>query len=125
MDSLTDDELDAAEERGREQFATQPHARSARYDPQTGTVLLELFNGCMFSFPARQLQGLETASDEQLSTVELIGLGYGVHWEPFDADFTVAGLLAGSFGTAAFMAPHRARLRAMVDDLLNERRDAA
>ncbi len=32
------------------------------------------------------------------------GTGYGLHWEALDADLSVPGLLAGRFGTQAFMA---------------------
>lgn len=36
--------------------------------------------------------------------MEILGAGYGLHWETLDADFTVGGLLAGVFGTKAYMA---------------------
>ena len=63
----------------------------------------------------RQLQGLTDASDDELMQVEIIGLGYGLHWEAKDADFTVGGLMAGRFGTASYMERERARLRAILE----------
>ncbi len=115
MADITDEELAAATERGRIVFETQPHARSVRHDVRSGMTVVELYNGCTFAFPPRRLQGLETASDADLSAVEVIGRGYGLHWEALDADFTVGGLMAGRFGSPAYMERERARLRAMLD----------
>jgi predicted Kef-type K+ transport protein len=50
------------------------------------------------------VQGLDTAADQDLASVEVLGAGYGLHWEALDVDFTVGGLLAGMFGTKAYMA---------------------
>lgn len=49
-------------------------------------------------------QGLETASDDELAAVEILAAGYGLHCEALDADLSVPGLLAGRFGTKAYMA---------------------
>ena len=125
MEELTDEDYAAACERGRIEFETKPHAASARFDRRSGMVILELYNGCAFSFPARELQGLEDASDAQLAEVEVIAMGFGVHWEQLDADFTVPGLMAGRFGNAAHMAPRHAKLRAILDRTISDRRDAA
>ena len=125
MDRPTDDEYEAACERGRVEFETQPHAMRARYDPEMRMVVVHLYNGCVFSFPPRELEGLETATDAELDEIEVIGMGYGLHWESRDVDFTVPGLLAGRFGGAAHMAPRRARLRAMLADSTDGHRDAA
>ena len=46
-------------------------------------------------------QGLETATGEELGAVEILGAGYGLHWEALDTDLSVPGLLAGLFGTKA------------------------
>ncbi len=56
--------------------------------------------------PARSLQGLEDATDDELSEVELAG-ETGLHWESKDVDFTIAGLMHGIFGTGAFMEAQR------------------
>jgi hypothetical protein len=117
MADLTRQEFEAANERGRVVFETQPHARTVHHDLQSGMTVVELYNGCTFAFPPRQLQGLEAASDEELGQVEIIGLGYGLHWESRDADFSVPGLLAGRFGNEAHMKRERGRLRAMTEDL--------
>ena len=44
-----------------------------------------------------------------LAQVEILGTGYGLHWDALDADLSIPGLLAGLFGTKAFMARHAGR----------------
>jgi Protein of unknown function (DUF2442) len=106
MAGLTDAEIDAAAERGRIARTSEPRAVAARYDRGLGRMVVELTNGCTFTFPPRLAQGLEQATDEQLAKVELLGAGYGLHWEALDADLSVPGLLAGLFGTRSHMARH-------------------
>jgi hypothetical protein len=97
-----------AEARGRAILEHEPQARSARYDAASGRVIVELTNDCSFAFPARGVEGLENASDEALAAVEILGLGLGLHWEWLDVDVSVPGLLAGLFGTRAWMDRERA-----------------
>ena len=104
MAELTNAEIDAALERGGGARTSEPRAAEAGYDRGSGRVVVELTNGCVFAFPARLAQGLEAATDEQLAAVELIGRGYGLHWEALDVDLSVPGLLAGLFGTRTHMA---------------------
>ena len=87
----------------------EPRAVAASYDAASGRVIVELTNGCTFAFPARALQGLGDARDEDLAGVEVLGAGHGLHWEALDADFTVPGLLMGLFGTRTWMAQEQAR----------------
>jgi hypothetical protein len=98
----------AAERRGKRSLETEPRARVARYDRRTGRVRVDLTNGCSFAFPARAAQGLQDASDTELAQVEILGLGLGLHWENLDVDLSVPGLLAGLFGTRAYMDRRRA-----------------
>lgn len=104
MAELTDAEIDAALARGDAAWRNEPRAASARYDRKCGRVVAELTNGCTFSFPPRLAQGLERATEAQLAQVELLGAGYGLHWEALDADLSVPSLLAGLFGTRSHMA---------------------
>src|SRR5262245_23069856 len=97
-----------AERRGEHSLRNEPRAHSAGYDRRTGRVHVDLTNGCSFAFPARQAQGLEQASDEELAQVEILGLGLGLHWERLDVDLSVPGLLARLFGTKAYMDRQRA-----------------
>jgi uncharacterized protein DUF2442 len=104
MAELADAQIDAAIERGKIARAVEPRAATARYDRALGRVIVDLTNGCTFAFPPRLAQGLETASDDQLSEIEVLGAGYGLHWESLDVDLSIPGLLAGVFGTQAYMA---------------------
>lgn len=106
MAEPTDAEIDAAAECGRIARAIEPRASGARYDRQRGRVIVDLTNGCTFTFPPRMAQGLEAATDDQLADIEVLGAGYGLHWESLDVDLTIPGLLAGIFGTSAYMARH-------------------
>ena len=109
MVELTDAQIDAAMERGKIAHLNEPRATKARYNKKLGRVVVELTNGCTFTFPPRLAQGLETATDEQLAQIEILGAGYGLHWEALDADLSVPGLLAGLFGTKAYMARQAGR----------------
>jgi hypothetical protein len=106
------DDLDAmvaaAKRRGERSLRNEPRARAARYDRKTGRIQVDLANGCSFAFPARKAQGLERASDQELAQIEILGLGLGLHWERLDVDLSVPGLLAGLFGTKAYMDRQRA-----------------
>lgn len=103
MVEIPDAEIDAALERGS-QLSDEPRAETARYDRRSKRIVVELRNGCVFAFPPHLAQGLENATADQLSSVEILGAGYGLHWEELDVDFTVPGLMAGIFGTKAYMA---------------------
>ena len=109
MARLTDAQVDAAPERGRTARLHEPRAAAARYDRRSERVVVELTNGCTFAFPPHLAQGLEAVTEEQLSQVEILGAGSGLHWEALDADLSVPGLLAGSFGTKAYLAQQAGR----------------
>ena len=111
MVELTDMEIDAALERGRIARETEPRAASVRYDKPSGRVIVDLTNGCTFAFPPRLAQGLEEATDDQLAMIELLGAGYGLHWEALNVDLSIPGLLAGIFGTKAYMARRAGQTR--------------
>jgi len=104
MADLTDAEIDAVLERGRIAQQTEPRADAARYDKRNSRIVVDLTNGCILAFPPRMAQGLEGATDEELAAVEILGAGYGLHWESLDVDLSVPGLLTGLFGTKAYMA---------------------
>lgn len=74
-------------------------------------MVVELTNGCTFTFPPRLAQGLGRATTDQLALVEVLGSGTGLHWEALDVDLSVPDLLAGLFGTKAYMARHAGQAR--------------
>ena len=109
MADLTDAQIDAATIRGQAARQQEPRAQAARYDPLLGRIIIELTNGCSLAFPPQLAEGLETATEEQLAQVEILGAGTGLHWEALDADLSIPGLLAGLFGTRSQMARHAGR----------------
>ena len=109
---MTDDlstRIAEAEQRGAEMLETEPRARTARFDAASGRIIVDLSNGCSFAFPARLAHGLEDASPDALAEVEVLGQGYGLHWEKLDVDLSIPGLLAGLFRTKAYMDRQRAK----------------
>lgn len=100
---LTDEEIDAAIERGRTAAETEPRAAGVHYDATSGRVMVELTNGCLFGFPTEQAQGLRGASPEALADVRIMPGGGALQWDRLDAGFTVAGVVAGIFGTRQWM----------------------
>ena len=109
MAELTDSQIDAALARGVAARLHEPRAAAARYDGRSGRVIVELMNGCTFALRPKLAQGLEAATEEQLSRVEIPGAGSRLHWEALDADLSIAGLLAGLFGTKAYLAQQAGR----------------
>jgi hypothetical protein len=101
---ISDAEIEAAEQRGKEYMESVQLANSARYDAATGRLIIELKNGSTFMVPAQLIQGLANATDAQRSEIEVWGEGYALRWESLDLDFTVPGLVSGIFGTRKYMA---------------------
>ena len=93
-----------ATKRGERRLQKEPRAESAYYDTRHGRVVIELTNGCVFMFPADLAQGLRKASARELKEIEIMAHGVALRWPKLDADFTVAGLVSGIFGTRAWMA---------------------
>lgn len=110
MADLDEKQLDAAEAQGRAMFKTEPRAVAARYDKKTGRLVIDLANGCVYAFPTALVQDLQSASPEALAAVEIDGLGFNLHWPERDVDLFVPALIAGVFGTKAWMTREFARL---------------
>jgi hypothetical protein len=109
MDRLDDSDFAAAEARGRALTATGARAVAARHDPSSGRVAVELVNGCTFLFPTRLVEGLAGAPDDALADVIVEGQGFNLHWPALDTDLHVPALVAGVFGTKAWMRSALAR----------------
>ncbi|MFL5386747.1 MAG: DUF2442 domain-containing protein [Longimicrobiaceae bacterium] len=110
VEHLTDAELLAALERGREADGVEPRAVSARYDAASRRVVVELTNGCALAFPTDVAQGLRGAAPAALGQVEVLAGGRALRWEALDVDLGVAPLLQGIFGTAAWMRELRSEM---------------
>jgi hypothetical protein len=106
MVEVTDAELESAKARWAEERAGRPVPVAVRFDRETGRIIVDFDNGATFLVPARALEGLEHATADQLSEVELLG-ETGLHWEALDVDYTIQGLMAGIFGSRAFLEAQR------------------
>jgi hypothetical protein len=91
-------------QRGVERVQTEPHARAVHFDEMTDRVVIELKNGVIAMVPRTLIQGLANVVAEDVSAVRLGPRGASLHWETLGVDFSLAGLLAGIFGTQAWMA---------------------
>jgi hypothetical protein len=100
----SDSQSAAAEARGRDLLESEPHATAARYDARTARVVVELSNGATFAFPPRLAQDLDGASDVALAGVTVSGAGFGLYWPELDADLSLSAMLAGRFGSKAWMS---------------------
>jgi hypothetical protein len=85
-------QIPAAIGRAKRAQRSEPHAATARYDARDRVLYVGLTNGSGFSIPVTRIPGLNTASDRDLSTVEIGPSGVGVRWSTLDADLSVAGL---------------------------------
>ncbi len=110
MGAVSDAELKRAEATGKTMLATEPCAAAARYDWETGRVVIELTNGCSYAFPAALVQDLQNASADELADVRVDGYGFNLNFPALDADLYVPALVSGIFGTRAWMARKLARI---------------
>jgi len=101
----TDAEIDRAIERAR-QLRMGLLVTEVEYRPgaELDLFILKLSDGRRYVIPREQLQGMQSATSEQLARVEILGGGTGLRWPDLDADFYVPGLLRGIYGNKKWMA---------------------
>ena len=96
-------QIDAAIARARQFEPGDPRVVKAQYQAKEDLVSLCLSDGVRVSIPRKQLQGLERANQLQLSKIEIVGHGTGLHWPLLDIHHYVLGLLEQRFGTKRWM----------------------
>lgn len=69
-------------------------ARSVWFDDKR--VYVELNDGRVVGSPLAWFPRLQHATVEQRNRFELVGGGYGIHWEELDEDLTAEGFLTYS-----------------------------
>lgn len=79
-------------------------AASAAYDPRSKRLRIELVSGVGVIIPVAKVQGLAGAPASVIRTVRVDGGGYGLHWPSLDLDLAVPDLIAGCFGSRAWMS---------------------
>ena len=96
-------QIDSAIARARQFEANDPRVIQVQYEAKEDLVSLSFADGLKVSIPRKQLQGLERANQSQLSKIEIVGNGTGLHWPLLDIDHYVPGLLEHRFGTKRWM----------------------
>ena len=100
---VSNGQIDSAIARARQFEANDPRVIRVRYETKEDLVSLYFSDGFRISIPRMQLQGLECANQTQLSKIEIVGDGTGLHWPMLDVDHYVLGLLQHRFGTKRWM----------------------
>jgi len=99
----TDEEIVAALKAAKE-FDGEPRAVSAEYvGGRTDVVIIHLSTGGRLTIPRKELQGLECATADQLSEIQLWGCGISLSWPQLDVDHYLPHLLEHRYGSKAWM----------------------
>jgi hypothetical protein len=101
----SDAEIDRAIEHAKS-LRSEPRVTEVEYRPGPGLdlLILKLSDGRRHVIPREDLQGLQSATKEQIAQVEILGKGTGLHWPALDLDLYVPGLLRGVYGNKKWMA---------------------
>ncbi|HEX6746997.1 MAG TPA: DUF2442 domain-containing protein [Longimicrobium sp.] len=95
-------QLDGARRRAALADANEPRATSARYDAESGRVLLELADGGLVGFRAASERELAGLSADELATVRVESGGSVLHWPDADVHIDVPGIIAHVVNMAAW-----------------------
>lgn len=109
---VTDDTENEAVRRGEQFMRENPRVVEARYDCTRNRMVVLLSSEVELVFDPRHYQGLETATTEELVAVEILGVGYGLHWPLINADIYIPGLLKGLTGSKSYMERRAAEKQA-------------
>jgi hypothetical protein len=108
LDAETEAMIDAALERAKNEPAPVT-AASVSFNKEHRLLIVVLCNGQRLAIPQEDLQYLADASAEDAADVSIEMLGFGIHWEKLDLDFSVEGLIEGRRGNADWMNSLRER----------------
>ncbi|MDH3580965.1 MAG: DUF2442 domain-containing protein [Hyphomicrobiales bacterium] len=97
-------EIEAANRRGEATLRRGGWAMAARYDAGSKRVVIVLGRGVELALVPGEIEGLEKATAEELSDIEISPKGFGLHFPKLDADIYVPALLAGTTGSRAWSA---------------------
>jgi Protein of unknown function (DUF2442) len=75
-----------------------------RPGPGLDLLILKLSDGHRHVIPREELEGLQSATRQQIANVEILGNGTGLHWPALDLDHYVPSLLRQVYGTKHWMA---------------------
>jgi len=101
IDDVTDEEIDAALAEAAT-LPPDPNAVSARYDRSLDVIELRLDNGRRLVIPREEMQGLQSATPEQIADVQIF-FGTDISWPQLDLDHNLLSLLEGRYGSEKWM----------------------
>ena len=101
----SDEEIDGAIERAGS-LRNEPRVTKVEYRPGRGLnlLVLHLSDGHRHVIPVEDVQGLRSATRQEIHEVEILGRGTGLHWPALDLDLYVPSLLRNIYGTRRWMA---------------------
>lgn len=80
------------------------HAVEAAYDRVDKRVVVKLNTGVQIEFPARLVEGLASASPDELDRIDISPAGLGLHWPACGVDVFLPALFTGVFGSKHWLA---------------------
>lgn len=93
----------AARQQGEAHLQTELQAQQVTYDRAKEQLVVELKSGIIILLPRHLLQGLQDATAEQIAALQVGPRGASLHWENLGLSFSLTGLIAGIFGSQAWM----------------------
>jgi hypothetical protein len=96
--------LVAANRAGRQAAASEPRAAEVKLQPAQRQLHVRLTNGASMSLPLAVIPELRGATRAQVSDIEILPGGDGLHWPALDFTVSVPGLAASLFGSAVWMS---------------------
>jgi hypothetical protein len=101
--ATTDAEIEEALYRAK-LHDNDPTAKTVEHIPDLNLLIVGLSNGRRLVLPIEDLQGLDTATHEQIQNYELLGRGTGISFPNLDVDLYVPALIEGVYGNRRWMA---------------------
>src|SRR5215469_14737320 len=98
------DEFKAANLRAQRRLKQTPTAVAARYDRKSGRVRVDLGSEVELTFCPARVEGLQNATQAELSKIEISPTGFGLYFSMLDADIHLPALLEGVLGSKKWMA---------------------
>jgi hypothetical protein len=98
-----------AKELGKKELAELPKIIKLSLDKQNRRLVFDLTNSVTLIVPADLLQGLQNASENDLTAVEFWDEGLMVYWKNLDVAFQTSSLLLGIFGTKRWLSEINSR----------------
>jgi len=89
---------------GRQAARAEPRAARAAYGARDEALHIELTNGVSLTVPVKLIPSLKRAAPSDVSSVEVLGRGCGLHWENLNIDLSVSALVSSVFEAPEWMA---------------------